>query len=156
MPDPKKARRLTDDEREQIVRLRLNAIPVRKVAADVGTSKTTVTQVFHAWLDETTVERRESLERERSRVITRLERIADDARIGANAGIRDKSLDTVDRVNVLTKYMQQERQAWAQLATVAGYNAPQRVEMSGGLTLPSDEEAARILAEIDELPPPKL
>jgi AraC-like DNA-binding protein len=129
-------------------------VTVRKVAAMVGCSKNSVTKQFNEWLDETTEERREGLERERSRVIARLTAIADDARRGMAVARGDRTLEPADRVTAETKYMQQERQAWQQLSIVAGYNAPQRIEMSGGLTLPTDEEADKILAELDQLPPP--
>jgi hypothetical protein len=150
-------KRMTADERDEIVRLRLNAVPVRAVAQQVGCNKDTVTSVFNAWLDETTDERREQLERERSRVITRLAAIADDARrkasdIGARRGSDDTS--DADLWVAESRYMHAERQAWKDLATVAGLNAPTQIAMAGGFQMPTEAEAAAILAELDQLSEP--
>ena len=52
-------RRLTPDERDRIVEMRLRGVPVRTVAAEIDTTTKTVQRVWSAYLDETAQERAE-------------------------------------------------------------------------------------------------
>ena len=153
MPDPKKQKVLSEDEREMIVRLRLNAVPVRQVAQQVGCNKDTVTKHFNAWLDETSAERRDAMERERSRVLTRLHLIANEARRQAVRVQATQPDDTMSRADLWTgeaRFMHTERQAMRDLSTIAGYAAPQTFHLTGGVDLMSKEEAAAALAKLPD------
>ena len=73
-------KRLTQDEREQIVELRLRRVSVRKVAEMVGCTPTTVSKVYRKHIEARSRERHAVLEVSLEEAITRLERTADDAR----------------------------------------------------------------------------
>ena len=83
MAKPVQAKRITDDEIEEIVAACLDRVPYKETAAKFGCSKNTVMAHWHKWLDQTTEERREQMERKRSEVIARLDSTASRARRGA-------------------------------------------------------------------------
>ena len=144
---PKKpARDLTEAKIDEIIRLRLEAMSVREVASTVGVNKDTVTKHFNRWLDKTSVERRDELERERSRVLTRFAALADDARRSVTRVRADWSVEPAARWTAETRFMQIERSALRDLSMVAGFEAPKRIEMAAAVTM-SEAEALKILAE---------
>ena len=143
---PKPPRDLTEDQIDEIVRLRLNAVPVRQVAAEVGCNKDTVTKWFNRWLDETSVERRTQLDREQSRVITRLVSLADDARRQTVRVRADLTAEPAARWTAEARFMQAERSALRDLSTVAGFDAPKRIEMAAAVTM-TEAEALAILGD---------
>jgi hypothetical protein len=116
-----KPKRLTEDEREQIIELRLLGTPVRTVAAQVGVAKGTVLAVFAKHLAEVRERFMDQAEDARADVVRRLEGIADRARSAyAKAEDRDKP-----------RFLAEERQALSQLAKIAGLEAATKVEHSG-------------------------
>ena len=133
------AKTLTEAERHDIVSMRLDRVPVRDIAATVGCNKNTVTAVWSDWLDETSDEHREPLERRRSEVIARLDHIAAQCCRGA--------IEATDPA-IKVKYLSEERRTLVALASVAGYDAPIRV--APAFPTMTDEEARKIR---DELPP---
>ena len=106
---------LTEDQKDEIVRLRLNAVPVRTVAKQVGCNKDTVTKWFNRWLDATSDARREELERERSRVIARQVSLADDARRETVKARQSSEGDVAARWAAAVRFMQVERQTLSDL-----------------------------------------
>lgn len=115
-------RRLTPDEKERIVELRLRGVPVRQVAADIPTTTRTVVDVFKAWCAQRAEEFADELEPTRAAMIARLERIADDAR---------KAYDAAEKDGDKARYLAEERQALTALAKLAGLEAPSKIEHSG-------------------------
>lgn len=79
VPNPR-ARRLTPEEREQIIELRLRCVPIRKVAEKVGCTPNTVTKVYRKHIEARSKERHAALELSLEEAVTRLERTANDAR----------------------------------------------------------------------------
>ena len=55
----------------------------------------------------------------------------------------------------VVRCMNVERRALMDMARIGGLLAPQNVTVGGGFQFPTEEEAIRILAELDELPPMK-
>lgn len=149
-------KRLTDDEIDRIVELRLNRMSVRETAAAVGCSPQTVTLHWHRWLDQTSTERREELERMRSEVIARLDSNAAQLRRGAiraRGDVRtqpDGSTVVVVEPNqaIERSMLDAERRALVALARTAGYEAPKVLQLNPAVTQ-TEEEAAAIIAEFE-------
>lgn len=117
-------KRLTEEERERIIELRLLGVPVRTVATQVGVANNTVLDVFRKHLAEVRERFMEQAEDARADVVRRLEGIADRARAAyASAEDRDKP-----------RFLAEERQALAQLAKIAGLEAATKVEHSGDVS----------------------
>jgi len=129
----KRGNPLTPTKIDQIIELKLEQVSVREIAAAVGCDKDTVSKYWHQWLDETAEERREHLERHRSEVIARLGSVARRARVEA-AG------SPADRV----RFLGEERQAWRALSTVAGFDAPTRIQLATFDTMTEEEAAAAL------------
>ncbi len=131
-------KRLTPEERDRIVDLRLNRVSVRQTAAEVGCQTKTVQRVWHAWLAETAAERAETLELAREELIQRHQRVATDARLGAIRARRDGDLSAEAR------FLAEDRQALREIARLQGLDGPQRVEVSG-----PDAGPIRVEADLD-------
>ena len=142
------AKRLSEAERERIVAMKLDRHTTREIAKEVGCAINTVTLHWHQWLDETQADRREHLERHRSRLIAQLESAAALARKGANRARESSGMDADQRARAEARYLSEERQALRILSTVAGFDAPIRV--AAAFDTMTDDEARRILAELDE------
>lgn len=133
-----KGKRLSPDERDRIIELRLNRVPVRQVAAELGCHTRTVTRAWHSWLAETAEERAAVLELQREELIQRHERVATDARIGLQRARRDGDLAAEAR------FLAEDRQALREIARIQGLDAPQRLELAGPYGGP-----IRVDAEVD-------
>jgi transposase-like protein len=136
-------KRLTPDERERIVELRLNRVPVRTVATEVGCQTKTVQAVWKRWLDETSAERSASLERTREELVQRHERIATDARLGYLRARRDN-----DRAAEV-RYLAEERNALREIARLTGADAPVQVAHTHVTLDALDAEISRLAAELE-------
>lgn len=118
-------KRLTPDERDRIIELKLDRVPVRDIAELVGCTVTTVQRTWHGWLSETAEERAEALAKTREELVQRQERIAIDARRGAaRAKAAGKAGDEV-------KFLAEERAALREIARLTGSDAPTKIEQSG-------------------------
>lgn len=133
-------KRLTPDERDRIVELKLNRVPVRAIAEQVGCATKTVQDTWQRWLEETADERAGRLESTREELIQRNERIATDARLGVMRSRRDS--DTSAEV----RFLAEERAALREIARLTGSDAPARVEHSGDLGF----SVIRIVEEVDQ------
>ena len=143
MAKPVQAKRITDDEIEEIVAACLDRVPYKETAARLGCSKNTVMAHWHKWLDQTSEERREQMERKRSEVIARLDSTASKARKGwVEAGLMDDE-DAASKARA--RFLAEERQALIGLARVAGYDAP--IQVSSRVEL-SDEEAREAIRKL--------
>lgn len=142
----KRTSEITEEQHERIVELRLNRIPVRTVAEQVGVAPNTVTAHWRKYLNELTAERTERLSEKQSEVIARLDDVARMHRQGALRARSDERLDPVERQRAEARHLAGERQALKDMAGVAGYNAPIRVATTIGHEM-TEAEAERILAE---------
>lgn len=136
-------KRITQAEIDEIVAACLDRVPYYKTAERLGCSKNTVMDHWHKWLDQSSEERREQLERKRTEVIERLDSSAAKARKGA---VRARLLDDEsEAAKAEARYLAEERQALIGLARVAGYDAP--ISISGRVEM-SDEQAREALAKL--------
>lgn len=145
MPRSKRTQNMTEDEIERIVELKLDRVPVRQIAADVGCDKATVQLHWSRWVEDTRPERREPLEQKRAEVIARLDSVATMARRGA-VRARTGGMDEADAARAEAKFLAEERQALRMLSQVAGYDAPIRVQAS--FDTMTEAEAKAILDEL--------
>lgn len=118
-------KRLTPEERERIIELKLDRVPVREIAQVIDCTVTTVQKVWHQWLDSTAKERASRLERVRQELIQRHQRIAADARRGANRA------RTEGKAGDETRFLSEERAALREIARLTGSDAPTKIEQSG-------------------------
>jgi transposase-like protein len=118
-------KRLTPDERERIVELKLNRVPVRKIAEEVGTTTTSVQRVWNSYITATAAERSSRLSETREELVQRHERIATDARYGAMRARRDGNAVAEAR------YLGEERAALREVARLTGADAPTKIESDG-------------------------
>jgi transposase-like protein len=114
------ARRLTEEEKEGIVLGRLRGVPVRTLAEKYDTSTKTIVDTYKRYLKVRIREFEEEADAERAKIISRLERIADDA--------RSSSLTADDKE--IPRFLAEERQALAQMAKLLGLDV-QKVEHAG-------------------------
>lgn len=119
--DRSPGRRLTPEEKEQIVELRLRGMSVRKVADAIPTTTSTVQREFKKYLRARADEFREETDPIRAHLIERLFRIANDAARAAK--------DADDGLR--SRYLAEERQALAQVAKF--FEGPIQIEHSGDL-----------------------
>jgi transposase-like protein len=136
-PRRSSGRRLTPDEKERIVEMRLRGTPVREVAAAIPTTTRTVVSTFKEWCVERAAEFADEVEGTRAATIARLERIADDAR---------RAYEVAERDGDKARFLAEERQALSTLAKLAGFEAPAKVEHSGDLGF----SVLRIIEEVDQ------
>lgn len=120
------ASRLTQEERELIVELRLNAVPVREVARRINTTPKTVMRWWNKYLEESAQARTEKLNVIREGVAQDLERlIAENRRLTAQA-IEDGDL------NAARGHLAEQRKNLAQFARIYGLEGAS-LTVSGGV-----------------------
>lgn len=118
-------KRLTPEEKDRIIELKLDRVPVREIAELVDCTVTSVQRTWHQWLDSTAKERASKLERVRQELIQRQQRIAADARRGASrARVDGKAGDE-------TRFLAEERAALREIARLTGSDAPTKIEQTG-------------------------
>jgi transposase-like protein len=147
-PNPRK--RLTPEERDRIIEMRLDRVPVRAIAVDVKTTTRTVQETWKRWLRETAEERRAALEESRTEAVARLDRIATDARLGALRARRDGDDAAVAR------YLDTEQRAIVAAAKLEGLDLPTRVEHTGADGGPIElvDPKAELVARLTRLTSP--
>jgi len=136
------SKRLTQHQIDDIVERKLARETCRTIAAAVGCTPDTVTKHWHDWLDATSDERRDQLERKRSETIAHLDSIA---RLTFAQGVEQMNADEIDKA---AKLLNVSRLAVSDLARVAGHNAPQEFKVAGGIALPTEEDARALLAKL--------
>lgn len=119
------ARRINEQEKERIIELRLNGVPVRSVAKQLDTTTRTVQRHWHKYLDQTAEERAGHLERIREELLQRQEQIATDARLGALRSRRNT--DGPGEV----RFLAEERAALREMERLTGAAAPTKTEVTG-------------------------
>lgn len=118
-------KRLTPDEHDRIIELKLDRVPVRSIAEQVGCTLQTVQRTWHKWLADTAEERSAALEATREELIQRQQRIASDARKGAM--LARGSNQPANEV----RFLAEERAALREIARLTGSDAPTKVEQTG-------------------------
>ena len=116
---------ISEDQYEQIIEMKLNRVPVRKIAVAVGCAVNTVTYHWREYLAEHSQERLAEVERTREELIQRQHRISIDARVGAMRAQRED-----DKV-AETRFLAEERNALREIARLTGSDAPARIEHTG-------------------------
>jgi transposase len=138
-------KRLTPDEKDEIVERIFNGESYRDIAKAVGVQTKTVQNTFRAWKRGPGAKRVEAQLEMQAELVARQERIAIDARRDAAAARQAE-----DRAAV-ARFLAEERQALKEVGRLAGAEAPDRVEHSGSveLTSPLDE----LLGALDRIAP---
>jgi transposase-like protein len=121
-------RRLTPEEREQIITLRLQGVSVRAVAAQVDTSTKSVVAVTKAFLAERAAAFSAKTDATLNKLVTRHLAAADAAAVAA-----ERAFELDDHVTA-TKYLAEERARLQEVAKLSGLYI-ERVEQSGGFTV---------------------
>lgn len=134
-----KGRRLTPEERDQIIQLRLNRVPVRTVAEQMECTTKTVVEVWKKFWAEESVRRADQLENERSLQMGRMDQIASDARRSYVTAMREKDFGAAAR------FLAEERMALAQLQRVSGLEHV-KVEHTGNVAITAVTWEERIIA----------
>lgn len=121
-------RRLTPPEREQIIALRLQGVPVRTVAAQIDTSTKTVVSVTKAFLSERAQAFSAKTDATLNKLVTRHLCAADAAAVEA-----ERATEGGDH-NAAAKYLAEERARLQEVAKLSGLYI-ERVEQTGGFTV---------------------
>jgi transposase-like protein len=117
-------RRLSPAEREQIITLRLQGVPVRKVAEAVSTSTKTVVSVMKAYLEERSEAFDAKADATIDKIISRHLAAADAAAVAAEQALE------AGEDGAAAKYMAEERARLDAVAKLAGLFI-ERVETTG-------------------------
>ncbi len=141
-------RRLTPDQKETIVELRLRSIPVRTVAEQAGVAVNTVTKVYREYLRARAEEDPAGLELRRRERIAQLDTQADDAARAIVTALRR------GQYTAASNLMSERRQAIAQAARLEGTDQPTKIELSGRLEVEdvssmTNEQLAAAIEELD-------
>jgi transposase-like protein len=145
----KHAKRVSEEDVERIVELRLNRATYVQIATEMGMAKNTVMDHWHKWLDRTTEERRAKLEQHRSEVIARLDSVATLARRGAIRARANRDLEPAERTKAEARYLAEERQAMRELSRIAGFDAPTQIRTTFVPEM-SEAEADAILSALPD------
>ena len=121
-------RRLTPEEREQIITLRLRGVSVRQVAAEVETSTKTVVKVTKEFLAERAAAFSARTDATLNKLVARHLAAAD-----ASALAADRAAELDDH-QTAAKYLSEERARLQEVAKLSGLYI-ERVEQSGGFTV---------------------
>ena len=115
-------KRLTPEEKERIIEMRLNRVPVRSVAEQLNVNPSTVQRTWGRYIKNAMTERIGALEETRETLIQRQDRIATDARIGVIRSRRDGDSAAEAR------FLSEERASLREIARLTGSDAPTKVE----------------------------
>lgn len=103
-------KRLTIEEKERIIELKLQRVSVRKIAEDVGCTLQTVQSTWNKYLKTRAEERRATSDRQFEEAIARLEQNAIDSRRGYQRSLKD------DDLGAATRFLAQEQRALVDIA----------------------------------------
>lgn len=104
-------KRLTQDDKDKIVEMRLEGATIRATATAIGCSTNTVHKTFTKWLEARTAERNKNLDKMLEESIARMERNAIAARQGFT---RANSTDHQDTI----RWLEAERKAVTELLRI--------------------------------------
>lgn len=156
-----KRKRLSPDEQDKIVELKLQRVPVRQIATQVGCATLTVQRTWKTYLAERVRERNEDTAETMEVILAQLDQNATDARRGFQRALRDRDMP------LATRYLEVERRALSELAklgvvrdtepeqagkvTEAQAAAVAEVIRKASLELPVEERAAFLSAAVEQL-----
>ena len=132
-------RRLTEEEEERIVELRLERVPVRSVAQEIGCQPNTVTECMKRYHKTRAAELGSTLDEVRAELVDRQTRIAIAARQGAQPA--RKFNDATAQQGDLT----QERASLKEIARLMGIEAAPVVHLAGQDGGPLQTDVGQIL-----------
>lgn len=140
-------RKLTPDEEDRIVELKLNRVSVRAIAAEMSCSLNTVQDRWNKYLAGMADTRADQLDAIRSEAIARLDQVAFDARMGV---VRARQAG--DHPSV-ARYLDVEARAILAAAKLSGADMPVRMEHSGAIEQTGTEPAQRshLVSVVDQL-----
>lgn len=132
---------LTDDQRQEIVDLRIAGLSIRTVAERTDHAPQTVQRVWRSYLADRAVDRRDEIEAHHQEMIERYTAQAQEAREealmcrseGDRAGHR--------------AYLREEREALREVVRLTGLDQPMRLELSGSVDVNVALDDQRALAE---------
>ena len=107
MPPRKK---LTPDEEDRIVELKLQRVPVRSIAEQVGCAPLTVQRCWNRYLAQRVKERTSDTQAQVEQILAQLEQNATDSRRMFQRAVKDADSTAA------TRYLEAERRALAELA----------------------------------------
>jgi len=126
--DKRDGRELPPEKIDAIIEARLAGMTLRTAGAAVGVDKDTVSRYWHEYLDTTANDRSDHLERYRSDIFARLDRTA-------------RRASALDQLAV-------EQRTLATLGEFLGMKQLHITGDAGRFRLPTDEEAAALLAKL--------
>ena len=130
-------KRLTIEQKDLLCELRLNGVPVRQVAKQVGCAPNTVTDVYHRWLAERRAE-------DDSLAIIQSHRRA--ARISRK---EQQAAEQSGDLRSLASFLDQERASLNALAKLTGADAPAKFDIKSTVDVNladlSEEELRRLI-----------
>ena len=138
-------RRLTEEEEERIVELRMERVPVRTVAQEIGCQPNTITACMKRYHKSRAAELSNNLDELRAELVDRQTKIAVDARQGAQQA--RKFNDTAAH----RAYLAEERATLKEIARLAGLEAVPLLQLVGAEGGPIQTDVGQlILAQMQQ------
>lgn len=131
------SKRLTPDESARLIEMKLDRVPVLRIASELGCSTATVQTRWNKWLEEQERELGEKGRRHHQLVLERLDKVAADARAGHRLAVamvgrtEDGAEFPAPDLAAAARFLAEERQAMKEYARLAGMDHAQRLEVSG-------------------------
>jgi IS30 family transposase len=132
-------RRLTEEEEERIVELRMERVPVRTVAQEIGCQPNTVTSCMKRYHKTRAAELSSDLDERRAELVDRQTRIAIDARQGAQQARK------FNDASAHQGYLAQERQTLKEIAHLLGLEAAPMLQLVGAEGGPIQTDVGQLL-----------
>ena len=133
------------EKQDRIVELKLARIPTRTIAEQVGVAPNTVTKYWHDYLGSIDGDRKAAHDRKQAEMIARLDSVAAEARRDLVRVEASKTMTDDEKHRARARHRSEERQALRQLAQIAGWEAPIRVQAQVGVETMSEEKAREIM-----------
>ena len=135
-------KRLTIEQKDLLCELRLNGVPVRQVAKQVGCAPNTVTDVYHRWLAERRAE-------DDSLAIVQSELIQSHRRAARISRKEQQAAEQSGDLRSLASFLDQERASLNALAKLTGADAPAKFDSKSTVDVNladlSEEELRRLI-----------
>jgi hypothetical protein len=131
------SKRLTPDESARLIEMKLDRVPVLRIAEELGCSTATVQTRWNKWLEDQEKELGEKARRHHQLVLERLDKVAADARAGHRLALNMVGRDDdgneylAPDLSAAARFLAEERQAMKEYARLAGMDHAQRLEVSG-------------------------
>ena len=132
-------RRLTEEEEERIVELRMERVPVRTVAQEIGCQTNTITACMRRYHKSRAAELSTSLDEFRAELIDRQVKIATDCRQGAQQARK------FNDAAAHRGYLAEERATLKEIARLLGLEAAPLLQLVGAGGGPIETDVGQIL-----------